>query len=571
MTEEEKSVLLSEVNLEEMDNLLKVFSHLNRLSGEQEAEQAAQFILNKLDAYGILYEKQRCDLYVSNPIFGELSIIESDECIQAKTRSFSAHCPDGRKGTLLYDPYSKSKETLTPMEEKKWYTSVKDKIVVSWNGYEDYVKKVEKYGAMGVVHIWPSSEPVIHEETVGPIWGAPSLETIHDLPVLPVIGIGHAEGLALLEKMEQGMVSARIKTRVETKCVQATLPIAHIPGRSTDYVLLSSHYDSWHEGMTDNAVGNALCLEVARILSLHTQRLERGLKVAWWPGHSNARYGGSTWYCDHNWQDLQEHCVAHINVDSPGSKGGDALLVNRSGVEDVGFIDEVIRSVTGQSPKGYSYLKKGADQSFWGVDIPVHIALKNVPSADIARYHSPGSGGGWWWHTEEDTYDKVDHALLLRDTQIHLLLVERLLSLSCLPLELNDHLKNMKQVIAALDASSDSDLSFQSVFSSLEALTEAIKQLGSQKDDGDKACLQQIGGHLNQLIYSYSDPYRFDIAYMSGPFPGFQVVKQIYRETTPETQYLFIKTFFVRQCNRWVNEVKRMIEQFKDDCELKDA
>ncbi len=67
-------------------------------------------------------------------------------------------------------------------------------------------------------------------------------------------------------------------------------------------MLIAGHFDSWHLGATDNATGNVACLELARVLYAQRDRLQRGVRIAWWPGHSNGRYTGSTWYVDHHWR-----------------------------------------------------------------------------------------------------------------------------------------------------------------------------------------------------------------------------------------------------------------------------
>lgn len=176
-----------------------------------------------------------------------------------------------------------------------------------------------------------------------------------------------------------------------------------IPGESDEFVLLSAHYDSWHEGVTDNATGNALCLAMAELFHRHCHHLRRGPRIAWWPGHSNARYGGSTWYADRHRAELRERCVAQINVDSPGCRGGDVLKVNGSGAECVDFLSRPVREEAGSPPEGVGTLGLDADQSFWGMDIALHLALKELPRPEDRNTRSPGCGGGWWWHTEADT------------------------------------------------------------------------------------------------------------------------------------------------------------------------
>ena len=46
-----------------------------------------------------------------------------------------------------------------------------------------------------------------------------------------------------------------------------------------------------------------------------------------------------------------------------------------------------------------------------------------------------GGGVGWWWHTTEDTVDKIDPDLLVRDTRIFAAATYRFLSEAVLPLD----------------------------------------------------------------------------------------------------------------------------------------
>ncbi len=55
-------------------------------------------------------------------------------------------------------------------------------------------------------------------------------------------------------------------------------------------------------------------------------KLARGVRVAWWTGHSQGRYAGSQWYADNFWEDLHEHALININIDSPGAKGATATM-----------------------------------------------------------------------------------------------------------------------------------------------------------------------------------------------------------------------------------------------------
>jgi hypothetical protein len=50
-------------------------------------------------------------------------------------------------------------------------------------------------------------------------------------------------------------------------------------------------------------------LEVARVLWHMRGKLRRSVRIAWWPGHSAGRYGGSTWYLDAHAADFAKRCI----------------------------------------------------------------------------------------------------------------------------------------------------------------------------------------------------------------------------------------------------------------------
>src|SRR5699024_4448343 len=91
--------------------------------------------------------------------------------------------------------------------------------------------------------------------------------------------------------------------------LEATIEGSKVP---EEFVLLHGHLDSWHEGVGDNATGDATMLELARVFWENRENLDRTLKIAWWSGHSHGRYAGSTWYADEFGIDLAKNCVAQV-------------------------------------------------------------------------------------------------------------------------------------------------------------------------------------------------------------------------------------------------------------------
>ncbi|MFJ5758522.1 M28 family peptidase [Neobacillus sp. NPDC093182] len=553
--------LLELIDINLLTQHVETLSQWERLTGEEEAEKAVDYIVEDLQKHHIQHNRYQFDGYFSDPVYGQVSVIVPKKIdIRAKTRSFGLHLPQGITGDLIYDFDSEKRRSVNGPVER--FEKMKDKIVVSWDYYENYVKKIESAGAIGLVHIWPSTEDAIHEETVGTVWGTPTIENVDQLTKIPVVGINHHDGLQLLELMRDEAVTVNLKTIVKNGIKRVSLPVATIPGEMDEYILISGHYDSWHKGATDNATANALMLELARIFS--TKPCKRGIKIAWWPGHSNGRYAGSAWYCDHFWQEINEQCVAHINIDFPGTKGNVNVVPRWTSLENAQFIKDIITSLTEKEPSRFEYLPRGADQSFWGTNIPIHLMLKYEPIEEDKIYLTPG--GNWWWHTEEDLFDKVDVNLLVRDTGIHLALLDELANINILPVNLINFITTSRKIIQELDKSSDQVFDFTIVHQSLDNLTVVIQELsGSEVLDANKynKLLKTIGGTLNRLKFSYSNKYDYDNTFPFRPYPGLAKVKDIYRSNTPPEEFLFTMTFFVRQRNRVVNEIKEIMEEIK--------
>lgn len=529
-----------------MDKLLDAFQHLPRLSGSAEAEQAVDELIRQLEDAGLSPERKSCQLYLSDPIAGSLVLPDFPQWQGlAKTRSFSASCPEGISAPLIYD--ERSLQAIS--DSAGWESAIRGRIVIADQGFEEYVQRLVRGGALGLIHIWGSAEEALHEETVGPVWGAPVPDDLALYPTLPVISVSHKQGQLLLDIIhhQNQPVIAKISTMLNEHIAECSLPVVDIAGEIDEFVLLSSHYDSWHEGMTDNATGNALCLAVAAHFH-HQPQSRRGLRIAWWPGHSNARYGGSGWYADHHRQTLQQNCVAHINVDSPGCKEATEVVVNASGAEDIAFLHRSVRQITGKEVKRITPLGKGGDQSFWGCGIPLHFAFREEPETRSSQ--SPGSGGGWWWHTEEDTRDKVDVTILWRDCQIHIGWLNELLYQEQLPVDPAHYLRQLLEELASLQCCLDPQFDLIKIREKLIVLEQQVSAMNNGDWHGEYNVINQLVAILHRVRYSSTDDFHFDRSYRGGAFPGLQILCGQRQETTSSLTFLAMTTQYIRQRDR---------------------
>jgi aminopeptidase YwaD len=288
--------------------------------------------------------------------------------------------------------------------------------------------------------------------------------------------------------------------------------------------------------------------------------LERGIKIAFWPGHSNGRYLGSTWYCDNFWKELHDNCIAHINIDSPGSKGAEVALPRTTMLEGVEFTSELIKEFFGEYPESFAEIPRGADQSFWGVDVPFHIMYKYEPAKDNKIYNCPGSGGGWWWHTEYDSLDKLDIDILMRDTRLNFATAYHLAMTKRLPVKFEAYFLKQKETIETIIKNTDNSFDFQSILKALSSLSDKVLDVIKKVSNDEKAnkIIKEIGGGMNRIVYSSGSEYDFDNTFPSKPFPGLQHLLNVYKSNTPKEQFLFAMTAFVRQRNRIVNEMYKL-------------
>jgi len=443
VTEEEEG-LLREVDGDELMANTAAIAQWTRLSGSADEAAAAAFVKDKLEAYGLHARIIRHDAYISLPISAELvvesahtaDVLKAIDCI---THSCGVNTPPaGVAGELVYlgggtaDDYAK--------------TDVRGKIVLldGLAGPEP-TKVAEAHGAIGHIHI---NDANLHEMTISPVWGSPESWQMELLPKTPAISVRADVGQALVALLAEGPVQVRMHTVVDTGWRKIPLVLGDLPAQSEPgrYVLLSGHIDSWHKGAMDNGSANATMLEVARILAGRRSLLRRGLRVAFWSGHSHGRYAGSAWYADHHWTDLHRNCVAHVNVDSTGAINATVLGEANVMAELHDLASGSVRAVVPDEDFTGTRFGRAGDQSFWGHGVPsAYMSLSQQPAdtgttaesfrAIIGTGAQRSGGLGWWWHSIHDTIDKIDKAHLVRDTKVYLLTVARLCNSAVLPLD----------------------------------------------------------------------------------------------------------------------------------------
>ncbi len=559
-----ETTMLDAIDAERMMRDVEYLSTLQRHAGTEDEAKAFRYIADQCRAAGIEDVREYAfDAFLSFPIKGTLTI-EGIGPVKVKTRAF-ATSTNGREvsGEIVFVP-TKGGTALFSGDGSHDYDDldVRGKIVISDRGRPDTILAAGRAGALCHIHYWASDEDAIHEQITTTIWGTPTPETIGRLPIIPSLGVTRNDGLRIAEAAKAGGLRGTFSTVVQTEWRRVPIVVAHISGTySDDFAFANGHVDSWYYGTTDNATGNAACLELARIAWLARDELARGVRIAWWTGHSQGRYAGSAWYADNFWEDLHEHAVININIDSPGAKGATRYDVVTMGAETERFGTEMIRVLTGQHAEAERPTRAG-DQSFWGPGVPsLYMLLSNLPKEQWAAVG--GCGMNWWWHTESDTIETADRDVLALDVRIYAATLARFCGRPVLPFTLADAAREIDDLLAQYEqqAAGRFDLTLARARAAeairateaLDARARALIEANASPDDPEAravvAAQKAVTRALVPLRYTAGNRFDHDPAM---PAPALQLLRDLPLLVTlpPESDGArFLTTALVRKRN----------------------
>ena len=552
--------LLSEVSADQLMDYNTNIAQWIRLSGSDEERQSFDYIASVIESWGVPFERYNPVCLVSLPGKASLHLIGIEDSLRCITHSFSTSTgPAGVEAEVVYVG-SGGDADYSGMDAR-------GKIVLT-DGLAGPPKvgPSEAHGAVGVISI---SGDQIHEMIISPVWGSPTPDTVDRLPTLPHVSIDTGSGNRLKELLNSGPVRVRMTTEVDTGWRPLPTLVAYIePEQPSDqYVLFSGHVDSWHYGAMDNGSANASMMEVGRILSHHRDLLRRGVRLAFWSGHSHARYGTSTWYADEFWTDLHDHCVAHVNIDGPGAINATVLSEAPTMAETHGLARDLIEALTDQDLE-YRRIGRLGDQSFWGVGLPSFycgISSQGVVESGKADLSAGFSGGrprrggtAWWWHTPDDTLDKIEPEFLARDAGILLATVYRLSTDIVLPFDQTHSVEEIRAALGEISNGAGDAFDLSAVLGEAEALGLAAGLLRDrcQKPVTDaqanilNACQMRLSRLLIPINYTEHGPFEQDLALGSQPVPGLRAAVTLARLDADSAERHLLRVKLQRERNR---------------------
>ncbi|MDR7471086.1 MAG: M28 family peptidase [Armatimonadota bacterium] len=540
------------VSLERLMQDLRVITQWERLSGSAEERRAFEYIQRELASAGLRTQVLEHDALISLPRNAALHVHGPESAdIPCITHSFSAATgPQGLEAQAIY--LADEAAGLAPHDR-----DVRGRIaVVDGLAMPEQVAQLQAAGAAGAVFL--NRDPLVHEMIVSTVWGSPTPDRLAQLPAIPVVSAAGtaAERLRAALRAERPL-RIRMATEVETGWRRLPLLVADVAGALEDtYVLVAGHVDSWYVGAMDNGGANAAMMEIGRLMA-HA-RPYRGLRLAFWSGHSHGRYAGSAWYADNFWEDLAHRCAVHLYVDSIGGRGASVLAGGYCMPETRAIGAAVVRRIARQQFRGTRVGRTG-DQSFLGIGIPsLFMTLSEHPpfgpeaSRDFALTGSNSGGLGWWWHTPQDLMDKVDPHNLLRDAQIYAAATYWLCTAPVLPLDYAAVARDVTAKLRELQARLNGRFDLSACLAQARALLVATRalQLRATRDHGLRPrgaerinrALMALGRVLIPVLYTRAGRFDHDPATTIPVLPPLVEAEQLAAapEGSPEARALTI-------------------------------
>lgn len=542
------------VSAAELDRHLRAITSEVRLSGSPEEARAFDYIARTLEGFGYDVQRFSNEALIGYPLRSSLRVL-GDELLDIRCNGYALSPntgPNGVEGELLYVGAGMPAD----------YTGVdaRGKIVLSDGlAMPGKARAASLAGAIGQIHI---NDEHIHEMCISPVWGTPTPETAPLLPDVPSVGITRDDGERLKALLAAAPVSVQLVTEPYRAWTAIPTLTADLPGTEEErFVLFSGHVDSWHLGVMDNGTANATQVEVARILAERKAHLRRGVRLAFWSGHSHGRYASSAWYADSHWHELHERCVCHVNVDSVGAKGASVLEEAPTMAETYGFGKQILAETVGAT-LDYKRISRSSDQSFWGHGIPSLFASLSEQARDdsatgaamaqLLGGGAKGGGLGWWWHTTEDTSDKIDSDNLVRDAGVYAETLWQLCTLPRLPFDYAATAEELARILDAYHEAANGQLDLTGTRHLAAQLGRALRDGAVDRLDAARAntLLIELAHLLIPVNYTRSGPFEQDLALGTSPLPGLADAVKLGQVDPASDDARYLRTRLERERNR---------------------
>lgn len=527
-----------------------------RISGTKDEVDSLLYCEKVLKEIGYNTKLSFHDAFISVPINASVEVVSPIRMsLKSLTHSFTPSTPSGGIEGFAAEAEGNN---LTGM------IAVKDGLPNA-----DQVKNMQDAGAIAVLYVQDDN---LHNSPVSCLWGAPTEKTEGLLPKIPVVSVVRKDGEKIREQMKKGMVKLSIHSTVDTGWRKVPLLEAEAMADNTeDFLLFGGHIDSWDYGAMDNGAANATMIESARVLYSRRSDWKRGLRLAFWAGHSQGKFFSSAWYADNHFEELEKNCVGYVYVDSTGGK--DAVIIDEAPVmpQTWDLAASVIKKQTGVEFLG-KRIGHFADQSFYGVGLTSIFGTFSEQdiekTKDILSFRTGtpkhAGGLGWWWHTEHDTMEIIDKDILTRDTKIYTAVIWRLLSLPVLPYDFRKAVKELKDTVLSLSEMLGEKFDMTSLTERIKLLedkTEEFYKLVEKQEDFDdrskelNSVMLELSKKIVRIAFHGENHFDFDLSGAMYPIQSLESGVRLAKCLEGTYKYHVLRTQLQRGYNRVMSYV----------------
>jgi Peptidase family M28 len=550
-------------------DLVTTFLNIVRESGTDGEWKAAHYIYDKLQSFGANVTMHTPELLISVPRGALLEVLSPDAGwrVRAKTPAFSLPT-SGVEADVVFLPSPKVEriEDMFSTRGQAAETDIAGKIVISEGmSMPMRVRDHEKRGAVAQIYVNPGE--AIHEGICTSIWGTPTLSSLDRKPKSPIVCVNRPDGEKLIEQARAGTLRVRIETKLDEGWVRCPLNTVWIEGTEEPekFLLVHGHLDSWHEGIGDNATGDASLLELARVFTKHRAKLRRSLRICWWPGHSQGRYAGSTWFADTFARDLAHNCLGQLNIDSPGCRDATEYFEDVMWMREADlFCRDVIRDVTGKDSRGKRPLRAG-DYSFNQIGLTgFFMLLSNIPPARRKElgynYIVGGCGGNTAWHTESDVLDVASPDALFTDINIYVTAITRILNADVLPFRYSRAAREIREQLEKYHEGCQEHLDLSIAIQAaadlegaLERFEAAAAAAGQPQHRQFNQAMLAVARLLVPVNYARGERFDHDPAVSLPALPRLDRAPLLAQLAGDHTMYRSLQTELIRETNKIVD------------------
>lgn len=533
----------------------------HRLSGTENERKAAEYMKAQFEAAGVPMVLKELDAWVSFPGKAVIEVLGPEpRRIEAMTFAQSAPTPpEGIEGELVHvgpggiaDYDGKEAVGRIALAELSYAPPRPEKLRIA-----------ARQGAIGQIMMnWGLPEhDTLPMGTCKPVWGNPTPGNFGEMPTIPAVGVRLKDGMWLAEQTRKGPVRIRIHANVENRWARVIQPMALIEGNeeAEKFVVVGGHYDAWGPAASDNAAGNAEVIEIARVLSGLRGELRRSVLFTFWAAHESGIMAGSSWFADRYWDQIDRGGILYLNVDSVAMQGSTHFQAATS-YQTIDLSKRLGKEVLGIADMKTSPVARTGDQAFFGIGMPaVYASHKHSPEQ---QREWRGATLGWWYHSDKDTMERVDPALLADSLKMHLAYTLELADAPLLPFRI----AALTEVLAArageLAATGLADLDLQTLRDIAVTLNEragafdtAAATIGA--DEAARIAWNDAAMRLNRQLTPVAstvsgrwDQDSYGLTALGSLIPGLKGIESLTKLSPDADSYKLQWTELRRQRNR---------------------